>query len=464
MRRFIDVRSLGVQHQRLWRGARFLYMLIPISVFMVYLVQTGSSTVDYIVFFGGQVVILAAFWVAFFVSGRFVARWGTIAGGVFCLFLIVNMVVVYDKFLPSLLDGSLLEPGVLLTNAAYLGCLLVVGAAARAGLALGTAAVPRLGVRFRDVLARTAKLNDRMAFLAMPLAFRGAPAGWLSIALGICVYGVAIWLFVLDNAFPSVGLGNMPPDLYLPASIVGFALVTVCGTLLLRRGWRRIRLDAHLQMKADARQPVLLLRSFKDDQALLRPVDFLSVLQMRRIRLEEAVAREVSILGPFIAVGAPGENLPELGAHRAYLADGEWQRAVLEWIDGSRVVLMVAGTTPWVGWELRALHDAAALPKLLLLLPPGRAEERRARWALACDCLRGSLWASSLANGDVSDAIAVCFKPEGDIMMIKGTQGTERDCRLAVRVGLYEMLVKENARPPGSENEVVEARGYASAA
>ena len=34
------------------------------------------------------------------------------------------------------------------------------------------------------------------------------------------------------------------------------------------------------------------------------------------------------------------------------------------------------------------------------------------------------------------------FKPEGDIMMIKGTQGTERDCRLAVRVGLYEMLVK----------------------
>ena len=437
----IDLQPLGARHQRLWRGARFLYMLIPIPVFMVYLVQTGIPFVDHIVFFLGPVVLLAAFGTALFVSGRFVARWGTIAGIVFSLFVTINIVVVCDKFIPSLLDGSLFELGVLGINFVYLTSLVLVGIAARAGLSLGKAIVPSLGARFGDVLALAGKPGGRSTFPAAPLAFRRTPSGWLAIASGATLYAAAFWLFVLDHAVPGVGLGDtLPPDLYFPASIAGFALLTLLGTLLLRRGLRWIRLDARGQMRADTRPPVLLLRSFKDDQARLRPIGFLSLLQLRRSRLEEAVGREVGILGPFIAVGTPGESLPELGAHRAYLGDGEWQHAVLDWIDRSRIVLMIAGTTPWVAWELRALRDAAALTKLLLLLPPGRIEDRDARLRLARDCLGGSPWAAALAHADLSRAIAVRFRPGGGIVVLEGAQGTERDCRLAVRVGLFEML------------------------
>ena len=448
----IDLQPLGARHQRLWRGARFLYMLIPIPVFMVYLVQTGIPLVDHVVFFFGPVVLLVAFGTALFVSGRFVARWGTIAGIVFGLFVAVNMVVVGDKFIPSLLDGSLFELGVFGINLAYLTSLMLVGIAARAGLSLGKAFVPSLGARFGDVLALTGKPAGRGSLLGQPLAFRRTPSGWLAVASGAALYGAAFWLFVLDHAVPGVGLGDtLPPDLYFPVSIAGFALLALLGTLLTRRGLRRIRLDARGQMQADARPPVLLLRSFKDDQARLRPIGFLSLLQLRRIRLEEAVGREAGSFGPFIAVGAPGESLPELGAHRAYLGDGEWQRTVLDWIDRSTVVLMIAGSTPWVAWELRALRDAAALTKLLLLLPPGQTEDREARLRLVRECLSGSPWAAGLAAADLSRAIAVRFRPGGGIVVLEGAHGTERDCRLAVRVGLFEMLsgYEEKTEPLG---------------
>ena len=450
----VDVGPLGDHHRRLWRGARLLYLLIPIPMFMALLVQTGLPVLDHILFFGGPIVLLAAFATALFVSGRFVARWGTVAGWLFGLFVTVNLVIVADKFVPALLDGSLFDAGVLGTNLLYLASLLGIGSAARAGLLLGKASIPALGVRFVDILANTRRRAGHGISSTAPLAFRARPSGWLRIACGFGLFGLAFWLFVLDQAFPALGLGNvLPPDVYLPASVAGFALVALGGTLLVRHGLRQVRLDAHGQMEADVRPPVLLLRSFPDDQASLRPVGLLAFLQLRRRRLEEAVAQEVSALGPFIAVGAPGERLPELGAYRAYPTDGEWQAAVLDWINRSRAVLLVAGTTPWVAWELRALRKAAALPKLLLLLPPGKAEDRDARWRIVGDCLRDSRWGPELAHADPTRAIALCFRPDGGIVVIAGSTETERDCRLAVRVGLYAMLAPHPSRHPIGQDE-----------
>lgn len=42
-------------------------------------------------------------------------------------------------------------------------------------------------------------------------------------------------------------------------------------------------------------------------------------------RCEEILCKRLSLVGLCIAIGAPGDNLPPLGAARGYFADDEWQ-------------------------------------------------------------------------------------------------------------------------------------------
>ena len=117
-------------------------------------------------------------------------------------------------------------------------------------------------------------------------------------------------------------------------------------TLAWRRARRLAAVEASEQLKQDPRAPVLYLRSFQDDSELLEMetdlfvqagsgAPYPSALKKsgalaqawRRItrarltssggRLEEVLAREVRGVGPFVAIGAPTEPLPELGAARS---------------------------------------------------------------------------------------------------------------------------------------------------
>jgi hypothetical protein len=74
--------------------------------------------------------------------------------------------------------------------------------------------------------------------------------------------------------------------------------------------------------------------------------------------------------GPFIAVGSPKDKVPQLGAARKLLSDGEWQHSVTRWMEEASVIVMYAGTTHWVGWELKQIVDGGFTEKLILLFPP----------------------------------------------------------------------------------------------
>ena len=57
-------------------------------------------------------------------------------------------------------------------------------------------------------------------------------------------------------------------------------------------------------------------------------------------------------MGPVIAIGKPGEPLPELGAARLYVGDADWKAKVTDMMARSRLVIIRTGSTPNLEWEI----------------------------------------------------------------------------------------------------------------
>ena len=86
--------------------------------------------------------------------------------------------------------------------------------------------------------------------------------------------------------------------------------------------------------------------------------------------METRLANHFMRFGPFIAVGSPQEPVPQIGAARVKLSDAEWQAAVTTWMETSSAIVMYAGTTHWVGWELKRIVEGGFTGKLIILFPP----------------------------------------------------------------------------------------------
>lgn len=73
---------------------------------------------------------------------------------------------------------------------------------------------------------------------------------------------------------------------------------------------------------------------------------------------EEQLAEVMDQVGPFLAVGKPGESLPEVGAARIYVGDDEWQHRVSELMSQARLVVLRAGETANLWWEVKTGRSA----------------------------------------------------------------------------------------------------------
>jgi TM2 domain-containing membrane protein YozV len=139
--------------------------------------------------------------------------------------------------------------------------------------------------------------------------------------------------------------------LYLIAARVGFQL--------LRSGWKYDVVPAEQLLAGDPRQPVLYLRSFEtDSEIFLRPDGFLNraatILFDYAVTFspEQELAEVMNRVGPVIAIGKPGEPLPELGAARLYVGDADWKAKVIDMMARSRLVIIRTGSTPNLEWEI----------------------------------------------------------------------------------------------------------------
>jgi hypothetical protein len=159
--------------------------------------------------------------------------------------------------------------------------------------------------------------------------------------------------------------------------------------------------------------------------------------------LEEWLADAVEGIGPFVAIGAPTEQLPQLGAARAYFSDDTWQSAVIRWVDLAGLIIAVVGPTKGIRWELDTIVERDAVTKLIILLPPA-GDEHAARWQNLTSALEPTRWGSSLATVDSETVLAIGFLDDGGLSIVTGEKRRAIDYLLAFRLQLYQL--KRSAR------------------
>jgi hypothetical protein len=124
------------------------------------------------------------------------------------------------------------------------------------------------------------------------------------------------------------------------------------------------------EITANISSSVLYLRSFADEVVTSLALGGDNPFWPFRVETdEERLVRLLHIAGEVVAVGEPGEDLPELGAKRVYLADHEWQSVVTSWIESARLVVIRIGASDGVWWETKT-GIARTNPKRLMLLVP----------------------------------------------------------------------------------------------
>ena len=137
---------------------------------------------------------------------------------------------------------------------------------------------------------------------------------------------------------------------------------------------------------------VLYLRPFGDDRSRIswpNNIGFLGRPWAKLVpgRFEELLTSAAMREGTLIAIGRPGETLPELGASRTYCPDADWRQVVANSAHRSARVLTIAGRTEGIRWEMESLRSWGLLRKVLLLIPPGTPEATQERLSMLIDVL-----------------------------------------------------------------------------
>ena len=172
--------------------------------------------------------------------------------------------------------------------------------------------------------------------------------------------------------------GALDPDavpwyVLLPL-LAGFVLTARWGIAMFRSGWKYDARSAAEVMAADPRPPVLYLRSFEVDQQLTvagrgraaRAAGLLSYATS--VSPEQELAFVLEGIGPVIAIGKPGERLPELGAARLYAADDQWREVVNRLMARAALVVIRAGETENLWWEVEQTLARCAPDRVLVVI------------------------------------------------------------------------------------------------
>ena len=167
------------------------------------------------------------------------------------------------------------------------------------------------------------------------------------------------------------------------ATMVSLALF-ISVVQLFRRSQQWEALSADEALQRDPRPPVVYLRAFTDDgQMAVRGHHWQDRVfgkwagALTLTSPEQELAFILQRVGPVIAIGKPGERLPELGAARLYVGHDTWQQTVLDMLRRSSLVLARAGASPGVQWELDQVLSLAQRSKVVILIL-GSAEDQAA--------------------------------------------------------------------------------------
>ncbi len=217
-----------------------------------------------------------------------------------------------------------------------------------------------------------------------------------SPARGRAQIGAGYFLITMGIIIGFFGFGALRPNsnkeiwIYIVGAALAFvaACVLSLAATLLRRG--RKHLVPVLPLDAvPAGDFVLYLRAFTDDikftevKVSNRGTASSPVLAPVPRTEEEQIRDAVLPFGPLIAVGRPGEPLPELGAQRGYLRHDSWQGTVLAMMRAAHLVLLSAGLSQGLHWELTQAIANVPPERLVLIIPMDHQEYSQFRQQLS---------------------------------------------------------------------------------
>lgn len=141
---------------------------------------------------------------------------------------------------------------------------------------------------------------------------------------------------------------------------------------------RRMRLhDGWEELQRDPRPPIVFLRPFQEDSRskynapLGRYVgaDVPTPTAKGKATAEPKIGPVLRRVGPFIAVGKPGERLAPFGAARLYLDQNNWRDAVRFLVDHAAAIVLQPDMTPSTCWELEFVAHEVDPRRILMLVP-----------------------------------------------------------------------------------------------
>ncbi|MEH6622342.1 MULTISPECIES: hypothetical protein [Dietzia] len=267
---------------------------------------------------------------------------------------------------------------------------------------------------FGDLVLRLAGHLDHAAGLPR----REVPFRILGLLLFSLFSFVGVWLIITSTTtFSTDGLASAAAVTQVLAGVVLLAssaspMKYIHRLLVARRTTPRFS-------KSTTAEEILLLRAFDDDHKRVQTTyadrGAIGILTGgSRMRFEELIAAIVQTEGNFVAIGRPDERLPPLGAARTYWDDDEWQLAVEHTAASAKLIVLVAGTTEGLRWEIQKLKEWGFLEKCLFLVPPGRASETIDRVERLCDELQ--IPTSALDSFPVVELLGFCITARGRLV------------------------------------------------
>ena len=369
---------------------------------------------------------------------------------VYAIILIGGIVV---KLIHMLLAGEVLYA--IVGGAMAVLPMVFLGATLGGSSSLLSTRIEMFDAKLVDVLAASRSLftPQESAEVTGGRQALGQAIFWLGL-VGALVFPAALLLSSIQDL---TGL-SMFDDWVTVGTLLNFAL-PVFGAMILF-GRRLMQPAAKINVTGLDVRPTILLRAFKDDQReVKRKSDISIILSLGfeklgfkpNIRLEKAIADELWRIGPFYGVGYPGEDLPKLGAAKISLADGEWQDVVQGWIRDCRLIVIIAGRSNWLAWELGQVIRYNAVDKLLILLPPDQPKARRERWKAITSCFKGTPFHPAVGAADTTEALAAWFRRDGTLGLIRSKSADQESFAIVVRLAAYDIVasapVKPRARP-----------------
>lgn len=231
----------------------------------------------------------------------------------------------------------------------------------------------------------TLKRTDLIAEAKSARAERARGRGAVMIGLGVVLIPTLAAITFVLNFLQELHSGTSS-NLRGPLM---YAVGTPIAVFLVLRGRQLRAKGAEYVLAHDDRPPIVYLRSFQSDRMPLRP----SVRSRRRWRVfrhsgflgqgrktyEARLGGLLDDVAPFVTIGNPTEKLPQLGAARLYADDDEWHQAVDDLLARGGTIILLAGDSPGLGWEVERIVALNEPQRLIISLPLNAGRKKPTR-------------------------------------------------------------------------------------